>query len=54
MRFVPGCVLATVCAVAWADEITGRVVGVTDGETIRVFDSRREPNAVAPGDFRKG
>ena len=31
--------LATACACAWADTLTGRVIGVADGDTITVLDA---------------
>ena len=39
MKLLVALVLTIACISAWADTITGRVVGVTDGDTIRVLDA---------------
>jgi len=38
---IPVLLIALFTPVAWAQILTGRVVGVTDGDTITVLDDRR-------------
>jgi endonuclease YncB( thermonuclease family) len=45
-KYVIAALLAAATVTAWADTITGRVVGVADGDTITVLDAKNEQHKI--------
>jgi len=40
MKVFVACILSMAFTIAWAHTITGKVVGITDGDTVRVLDAQ--------------